>query len=88
MWNSCKWNINGALEAIYIFMNVNSATLQETLDRQPEEFSEGKLADIKMQKKKCLWRKLWGCPRGSDTGKIFLMKGTLMGISLHWKHKE
>lgn len=33
-------------------MNVNSATLKETLDRQPEKFSEGKLADIKTQKKK------------------------------------
>lgn len=55
-------------------MNVNSATLKETLDRQPEKFSEGKLADIKTQKKKVCEENYEDAPEEVILTKYFLWK--------------
>ena len=45
-----------------------------------EEHSKGEFIYV-------FWWKRWGCPRGSDTGKIFHIKTILKGTLWHWKHK-
>lgn len=77
-----KFNVNIVKEGVINNRNVDTATICETLDIQPEELSEGEF--IHVNEESGCDGKNWLCPRGSGSSKILHLK-ELPDISQYWK---